>query len=67
MTIQEITNRIEAIRTVADADDEKAHGMEDTLHIEVLEFIASGRCHDPAAFAKSVLATSDISFARWCA
>lgn len=48
-------------------DDEKAHGMEDKLHVAVLKAIADGTAENPQECARRALKTCDLDFARWCA
>jgi hypothetical protein len=48
------------------SDDERAHAMEDELHVEVLDAIAQGEPY-PAELAREALRTVEIHFARWCA
>lgn len=66
MTIDDVQARIEAIRNL-EGDPEAQHSMQDNLHCDVLEAIASGECADPAALAKAALETLSIKFPRWCA
>ena len=46
-------------------DPEKAHAVEDKLHIEVLYDIANGVCPDPQRYAREALKTREIEFPRW--
>ncbi len=66
MKIEDVAFRLERIRKLAD-DDEAAHIGEDQLWLDVLEFIATGECPDPTAFAICAIQTRSIEFARWCA
>lgn len=68
MTPNEVRQRVDAIRAVA-ADDERAHGMEDGLHEDVLMAIASGDIKGVEAVqcAAIALTTTAIDFSRWCA
>lgn len=66
MTIDEIRQRIAAIRAIA-TDDERAHGKEDRLYADFIQSVADGDADDLPAKAKLVLTTADIDFARWCA
>jgi hypothetical protein len=50
-----------------DGDDEKAHSLEDDLHLSVLEAIAEGRCESPASCAREASKTKNIRFARHAA
>lgn len=65
MTIKQVELALKEIARVAN-DDERAHGMEDRLHQEVLQAIADG-APNAAELARLALKTSDINFARWCA
>jgi hypothetical protein len=62
MTAEEVRDRVEKIRAIAD-DDEAAHHQEDQLHQDVLTHLAA-QGHNIAAEA---LRTIAIDFARWCA
>jgi hypothetical protein len=46
-------------------DHENAHCEEDALLREVLVFIASGDCPDPADFAEEALRANERKNARW--
>ena len=50
---------MEAIIAVAD-DDERAHGMEDDLHLEVINAFC------PDWVVREVKRLSETKFARWC-
>ena len=65
MTVEEVRAWVEEIRITAH-DDEKAHGMEDALHQEVLRAVAEN-APNAAALAAEALKTRDIDFYRWCA
>jgi len=63
-----IKNSVRELKKMRD-DDESAHSFEDELRGSVLKDIASGKyskkeCQE---FAREVLKTSKIDFARWCA
>lgn len=62
MTVDEVRERVASIRAQSD-DDERAHGLEDQLHQDVLRYLADNG-HRIAAEA---LTTLEIDFARWCA
>jgi hypothetical protein len=62
MTVEDIRERVAIIRAQRD-DDERAHGLEDQLHQDVLLFLAD----NGNALAREALTTLDIDFARWCA
>ena len=65
MTAADILKRIESVKQMAaEQDDAKAHGMEDDLHVEVLEAIASGATN-PEVLARTALMTRQIKFSRW--
>ena len=68
MTLKDIKDCIKAIEKTK-WDDETAHSMEDDLHVEVLDAIASGtlKGDDAKEAAALALKTQDIDFARWCA
>jgi hypothetical protein len=51
----------------AKGDDETAHGIEDGLRHEFIEFIANSGPPDLAAMAREVLKSGHIEFCRWCA
>lgn len=63
--LKEVQDRLRLIEETK-WDDESAHGLEDTLYIEVLEAVAAGH-PESAALAAEVLKARDIDFARWCA
>lgn len=65
MTPEDVRARVEAIRAVAD-DEEDAHGKEDDLRADVLRVIANGSPH-AQALALEALATEAIQFRRWYA
>ena len=68
MTTEEIESRIKNIRDIA-GDDESAHWLEDSLHLDFIKYVATLSEHLPelAAKAKLVASTEDIDFSRWCA
>ncbi len=66
MKIETVARRVGQIRQIVD-DDEAAHFDEDRLWRNVLEFIATGECPDPTAFAICAIQTRSIEFARWYA
>ena len=65
MTPEEARARVEAIREMAD-DDEDAHRMEDALRSDVLRAIANGSRYG-RALSEIALTTSEIEFCRWYA
>jgi hypothetical protein len=65
MTVEDVRARLEAIRAVAD-DDEQAHGLQDSLLLDVLLAIRNG-ADEPAALASAAVEVYDIDFERWCA
>ena len=67
MTIEEIKKRVERIKAMA-GDDESAHGAEDQLRAEFIEYVASlTELPSLSAKAQIIQSTQDIDFARWCA
>lgn len=67
MTVKEIEQTVEEIRSIA-GDDEAAHSAEDALWEKVLEAIATGQHNFTAdSLAAAALKTRAINFARWCA
>lgn len=69
LTLAEVELRVEEIAHtgLVERDDEKAHGMEDDLHQDVLRAIGNGTAEDPAGMARAALRTTEFAFARWCA
>jgi hypothetical protein len=61
-----IRQRVWEIASMAH-DPEAAHGEEDRLHKQFIEYIASHGPDPFAEMAKEVLKTEDIDFSRWCA
>lgn len=66
MNLKYIRQRVRDIKEMA-ADNEIAHGAEDTLHQDVLRAIADGKCENPRACAKAALGTLKLDFSRWYA
>lgn len=67
MTVDDVKGAVEIIRAWAEGgDDEVAHNMEDALHADVLQAIATG-ADNPEKLAAEALKTKDIEFNRWCA
>ena len=66
MTIEQIKDRVEHIRTIAD-DDEMAHVAEKELLSDFVEYVASLDNASLAEKARAVLSTKDIRFSRWFA
>lgn len=68
MTVKDILEKVEEIRTFA-SDDEAAHSAEDALWEQVLEAIAKGGLNSTGLrqLATAALKTRNINFARWCA
>jgi hypothetical protein len=64
MTPQEVRDRVDRVRAEK-ADDERAHGYEDSLWEDVLEAIAAGAKGRSRDLATEALKTKDISFGRW--
>lgn len=66
MTLVDVQARIDEIE--ASNDSEKSHGLDDELHVTVLQAIAEGTCADsPAKLAALTLTTLAMGFDRWCA
>lgn len=65
MTVTTIRQALRHIKAQAN-DDERAHSLEDDLHVAVLTAIAGG-VGDPRALAREALKTKDIKFSRYCA
>jgi hypothetical protein len=63
LTLADIELVVTALKNGGDDDPESSHYREDRLLKDVLEFIASGKCPDPAAFAQSALRTKEARFA----
>lgn len=66
MTISSVEAEVQRIADMAN-DDESAHAAEDALHQSVLSYIVDHGDAMSAALARAALATTNISFARWCA
>lgn len=66
LTLEEVRKTVDEIKREA-GNPEVAHKWEDDLREDVLRYIASGECVDPASYAKEVLRTGEISFPRWYA
>jgi len=66
MTISTVEAEVQRIAAMV-ADDESAHVAEDELHQSVLAYIAEHGDALSAALARAALATTEISFSRWCA
>ncbi len=71
MRKREILKRLAEIRTLAETDDERAHGAEDQLFLDVLEMVARpdhGMSVDElAVLARTALRSSKLDFGRNCA
>ncbi|WPO70209.1 hypothetical protein [Streptomyces sp. KN37] len=66
MDVSHVEDRVKEIANVA-ADDERAHGLEDDLHCDVLEVIAeTSRDPHARALAAAAIKTAKIEFERWC-
>jgi len=65
-TVADVEGIVRSIEKIAD-DDERAHAMEDDLHVAVMLAIAEGRAADPVAMCAAALRTRNIKFARHCA
>lgn len=66
MTINDVKQRVECIRSQADTDWERAHGLEDALFLDVLIAIARGS-KNAKQLAKTSLESKKLDFARRCA
>ena len=64
MKISDVLEKIEYIKQVHKHDFEAAHSAEDDLHVEILQFIASGECKNPQELCKIALTTLDIDFIK---
>lgn len=62
MTLDEVYERLAEIDREKN-DDERAHGLEDQLYIDVLAHLAASG----EALAGLALKARDIKFRRWCA
>ena len=59
-------DRIAEISAAAlEGDDEKAHGLEGNLHVNVLDAIAKGTCWRPRLCAAIASSSKKIDFQRW--
>ncbi len=66
MTVDDIKSMVADIKSVMD-DDERAHGMEDTLHQKVLLEIAAFAPEPYNQMALEALKTEQLDFSMWCA
>lgn len=64
MTLQQINERVQMIRTIKD-DDETAHIEEDQLQEDFIRYVASLGDQSLAEKARAVLETKNIRFSRW--
>jgi hypothetical protein len=65
MKIEDVENRVAEIERTK-GDDERAHGMEDSLYRDVLLAISSGST-GARKLATAALKSEDIDFGRWTA
>lgn len=65
MTVEEIQARLEHLNHVR-RDDEVAHGYEDAMYIDLLEYIAATAPEPYATLARPALQSQEIDFARHC-
>lgn len=71
-TLEYWQDKVDTIKECA-GDDEGAHGMEDALRAEFIEYVSTVICTSDEKFkrlqqiARVVLSTKDIEFHRWCA
>jgi len=66
LTIDDVRRQIQNIE-LCESDPEKAHSLEDSLHLEVLEAIGDDRCRNPRECARLAASTKDFDFDRWYA
>lgn len=69
ITVEQAAARVDEVRAHAAAgDDERAHAAEDSLMVEALEAIASGRLSavEAAEMARMAYRTGSVEFSRWC-
>jgi hypothetical protein len=65
LTTEDVAHRLAAIHATQD-DDERAHGLADSLYRDVLAAIAAG-ASDAQVLAAAALRVETLDFARWCA
>lgn len=66
MNLAEVQRRIQEIENSAH-DPEVAHGLEDNLYADFVEWVAEEGNHPFALVATQVLRTPEIDFPRWTA
>ena len=69
VTISYVRSMLDEIRDAANAgEDDVAHALEDTLHLEVLETVSRGELskEDASKLASEALESGDIEFSRGC-
>lgn len=66
MNIEQAKHRVEEIRRSA-GDDERAHGMEDSLYSDFIKHVQALGIDGVSDVAAEILKTKDIDFSRWCA
>lgn len=66
MLIHEIQKRVDEIKVSA-SDDESAHGLQDKLYLDFIEFVAQTADKDLAEKAQLVASVDQIHFSRWYA
>jgi hypothetical protein len=65
MTPEDVIARVQAIKV---RDSEVAHGQEDDLHRDVLQWVADNCTdHNCSILARQALKTCELDFSRWCA
>lgn len=64
MKVEDVMFQVDQIKEVAVTDDEKAHGLEDSLWESVLVSIAHG-AKNAQGLARAALKTRLIKFGRW--
>lgn len=70
MNIADMKGRLEAIRAaLIERDHEKAHALEDALHVSVLQAIATGELSHSQCVVMASLAhsTTELPIDRWAA
>lgn len=67
LTLKEAVVWVEKVKAAMDDDDpEKAHALEDDLHVAVLQRVAQ-EPGELGELARVALGTLELEFPRWCA
>jgi hypothetical protein len=66
MNIKSIQEDLEYLKEIS-GDDEAAHGFEDSMYKEFVQFIVDNYKGEISKMAKELRKTEKIDFARWCA